>query len=104
MTSTNSSNSTTAAMPPDISGWRFTDGISFTFPANTIIPAKGYLVVAKNKERLLDRYPNLTDQNTVGNYSGNLANSGERIALGSFDTTDHQQQRRRHQPHLHRRR
>jgi hypothetical protein len=73
--------------PANISGWRFTDGINYTFPPNTIIPAQGYLVVANNKDRLFANYPNLNDSNTVGNYGGNLANSGERIALGMFDTT-----------------
>ena len=36
----------------NLSGWRFTDGIDFTFPTNTIVASNGYLVVAKNAARM----------------------------------------------------
>jgi hypothetical protein len=65
----------------DLSNWRFVDGISFNFPVGTVIPAGGYLVVAKDKERLMGRHPHLHAGNTVGNFGGRLSNSGERIAL-----------------------
>jgi hypothetical protein len=65
----------------NLGGWRFTAGISYTFPPNTTIPAGGYLVVANNLFRLLTNYPHLSTANTVGNYGGQLANGGERIAL-----------------------
>ncbi len=65
----------------NLSGWRFTDGISFNFPSNTIIAAGGYLVVAKNRTNLLAHYGSLNATNTVGDFSGSLANSGERLAL-----------------------
>ncbi|MDB6033249.1 MAG: hypothetical protein JWM16_3587, partial [Verrucomicrobiales bacterium] len=70
----------------NLSGWRLTDGIDFTFPTNTIVASNGYLVVAKNIGRLLTNYANLNTNNTVGNYSGTLANSGERIALSMPDS------------------
>jgi hypothetical protein len=73
--------------PVDLGGWRFTGGIDFTFPLHAVIPANGYLVVAKNTARLLATYPNLNTDNTVGNYGGSLANSGERVALAMVDTT-----------------
>jgi regulation of enolase protein 1 (concanavalin A-like superfamily) len=67
----------------DLSGWRFTDGINFTFPSNTLIAAGGYLVVSKNRTNLLARYLNLTlnPALVVGDYAGTLANDGERLAL-----------------------
>ena len=65
----------------DLTDWRFVDGIQFVFPSGTVIPAGGYLVVAKDKDRLVARHPQLNDANTVGNYGGRLSNSGERIAL-----------------------
>jgi hypothetical protein len=65
----------------DMSDWRFVDGIRFTIPEGTVIPAGGYLVIAADKERLLSRYPNLNENNTVGNFGGRLSNSGERLAL-----------------------
>lgn len=68
-------------MPVDVSDWRFVDGISFVIPPGTVIPADAYLVVAKDAERLIDRYPQLNPGNTVGDFGGRLANSGERLAL-----------------------
>jgi len=73
--------------PVDLSGWRFTDGIDFTFGPGTVIPAQGYLVAAKSVPRLLANYPQLNPGNTVGNYRGALANGGERLALSRFETT-----------------
>ena len=61
--------------------WRLSEGVSFTFPANTLLPPGGYLVVARNTLRLLSLYPHLTSANTVGNFSGSLADGGERLAL-----------------------
>ena len=67
--------------PVDVSGWRFTSGISYTIPDGTIIPEGGYLVIAADAQRLIDRYPNLTSVNTVGDFEGNLNNRGERLCL-----------------------
>ncbi|MEI7730395.1 MAG: lamin tail domain-containing protein [Verrucomicrobiota bacterium] len=66
----------------NLSGWQLTDGISFTFPANSIIQPDGYLVVAKNLTNLLAHYPGtLNTFNTVGDFSGSLAGSGEHVSL-----------------------
>ena len=65
----------------DLSGWKFVDGISYTFPANTALAAGGYLVVAKNAARLQTHYTNLSSTNLVGDFGGNLSGSGERLAL-----------------------
>jgi hypothetical protein len=69
----------------NIGGWRFTDGINFTFPDNTTIASNGYLVVARNLTNLLARYANLNAGNSVGDFGGGLANGGERIALAFPD-------------------
>ncbi len=69
----------------DISGWRFTDGINYTFPPGTTIGAGAYLAVAKNATNLLAKYSNLGAANLIGDYDGALANSGERIALSMPD-------------------
>lgn len=69
------------AQPVDVSGWRFTDGIDFTIPEATSIPANGFLVVAADATNLRSIHPQLTAQNTVGDYSGRLSNAGERLAL-----------------------
>ena len=70
----------------DLSRWRFVAGVDFTLPANTTLAAGGYLVVAKNRDRLLANYPQLNLTNTVGNFGGSLAKSGERLALAKPDT------------------
>lgn len=65
----------------DLGGWQFTSGIDFTFPAGAAIPAGGFVMVAKKAARLLTNYPGLNAANVFGDYSGALANSGERLAL-----------------------
>jgi hypothetical protein len=65
----------------DLSGWMFTDGIEFQFPTGTVIPAGGYLVVAKNRARVLAHHPDLDDSLVLGNYRGALSDGGERVAL-----------------------
>ena len=69
----------------NLGGWRLTGGVGFTFPASASIPANGYLVIARNAARLLSRYPNLSANNTLGDFNGSLGNSGERIALAMPD-------------------
>jgi len=63
----------------DISGWRFTKGISYTFEPNTTIESNGYLVVCRS----IDDFQTAFDPKipVVGNFVGSLRNSGERITL-----------------------
>jgi hypothetical protein len=65
----------------NLSGWELTDGIRFNFPSNTVIVPDGYLVVAKSAARLLTNYPNLSTNNMLGDFEGNLSFRGERVAL-----------------------
>ncbi|HON07939.1 MAG TPA: lamin tail domain-containing protein, partial [Verrucomicrobiota bacterium] len=65
----------------NIGGWRFVDGIDFTFPTNTIISSGGYLVVARNAANLLKKYSQLNSANTIGDFNSSLSHSGERLAL-----------------------
>ncbi|HRY48486.1 MAG TPA: lamin tail domain-containing protein [Candidatus Paceibacterota bacterium] len=64
-----------------VGGWRLEDGIQFTIPSGTVIPAGGFLVVAKNMSRLLANYSQLNTSNVCGNFLGALSHRGERIAL-----------------------
>jgi len=68
-----------------LAGWKFIAGISYTFPTNVVLAPGGYLVVAANVSRLLSNYPQLNAANTLGNFSGQLSGSGERIALAKPD-------------------
>ncbi len=72
-------NRTTNAV--DLSGWRLRGGVSFNLPSGTTIPADGYLVIAKDANRLRTNHPGLSAASVVGNFSGNLANDGERVSL-----------------------
>ena len=65
----------------DLSGWVFTDGIDFVFPNGTEIAAGGYLIVARNRDRVLSNHVGLEGGLVLGNYTGTLANGGERVAL-----------------------
>jgi regulation of enolase protein 1 (concanavalin A-like superfamily) len=70
----------------DLSGWRFTQGIDWTFSAGTVLPPGGYLVVARDALRLRSRYPALTAATCVGDYRGGLNNGGELLRLSSPET------------------
>ena len=69
-----------------LSGWKLSDAISFTFPSNVVIGPDSYLVVAKNAVHLMTNYPNLSANNTLGDFSGKLSGAGERLALTMPDT------------------
>ena len=71
----------------DLGLWSLDDGVSFTFPRTTSLAPGGYLVVAKNRTNLLARYPTLAanPSRVLGDYDGQLANGGERIALAMPD-------------------
>jgi len=69
----------------NVSQWRIDDGVNFTLPVGTVIQSGGYLVVAKNRTNLLARHPGLSAALVVGDYGGQLANGGERVALAMPD-------------------
>jgi len=65
------------AVNVDLSRWSLAEGISYSFPKGTVIPAGGFIVVAKNPA-----HPSLTGLSGVlGPFAGNLSNSGETIDL-----------------------
>ncbi|MCD6392167.1 MAG: lamin tail domain-containing protein, partial [Planctomycetes bacterium] len=70
----------TNTMSMDISGWQFCDGIDYTFPANTIIPAGGYVVVAEDPTTVRNKY-GVSASAVYGPYTGSLSNDGEKIEL-----------------------
>lgn len=62
----------------DLTGWRLSNGVDFTFPEVTL-PAGGYLVVAADATHFASQHPGLS--NVVGNWSGQLSNSSESVEL-----------------------
>jgi regulation of enolase protein 1 (concanavalin A-like superfamily) len=67
--------------PVNLKGWRFVDGITFTFTNDQVIAAGGYVVVGADSQYLRATYPELSPSAIAGSYDGALNNSGERIAL-----------------------
>jgi len=66
--------------PVNLTDWAISGGISFGFPPDTAISPGNYLVVAKSKAHLVSKY-NLNPEVVLGDYMGQLSNSGERIRL-----------------------
>jgi hypothetical protein len=70
--------------------WKFTDGIDFTFPedAPVTLPAGGYLLLVKEPEAFVWRYPAVPIEKILGPYSGSLNNAGERLELSMSGDVD----------------
>ncbi|AQT67877.1 CotH protein [Anaerohalosphaera lusitana] len=62
----------------DLSGWYFSDGISYAFPQQTVIGSGEYLVIAQDPEYLSTRYGL---SGVLGPYAAKLANEGETVTL-----------------------
>ncbi|MBN1781374.1 CotH kinase family protein [bacterium] len=63
----------------DLSGVHFSRGLSYTFPEGASVDSGDFLVLASNDSAFFERY----DFYPFGDYSGQLDNSGETIALNS---------------------
>jgi spore coat protein CotH len=61
----------------DLSGWTLDDGKFYTFPAKTVVAAKGFLVVALNPERFTQIY----GERAIGPLRRPLKRGSERLRL-----------------------
>ncbi|MCA9217105.1 MAG: hypothetical protein KDB27_28750, partial [Planctomycetales bacterium] len=62
--------------------WKIADGIKFTFPENTVIPAGGIAVIAKADPTIFKERAGLPQEVQVfGPYKGALRNQGESVSL-----------------------
>jgi hypothetical protein len=68
------------ASPVDLTGWAFTEGVDYKFPAGTLLPANGYLVVAENPTAVMSIH-GLAANQVLGPWSGSLSGSGETLRL-----------------------
>jgi hypothetical protein len=68
------------AVTVDLSGWSFSDGIDFTIPAGTALPAGGYLVISNNAAALQSKWPAVASK-IIGNFAGSIRHGGERLRL-----------------------
>lgn len=64
----------------DLSGWSLADAVSFTLPPGTALAPGGFLVVARDSAVLKATWPERASL-ILGDFSGSLANNGERIEL-----------------------
>lgn len=62
----------------DLSGWRFDGGITYEFAEGTVIPARGYMVVAKDPVALQTA---TGFAGAKGPFVGTLSNDGETLKL-----------------------
>ncbi|MGC3960960.1 MAG: lamin tail domain-containing protein [Verrucomicrobiota bacterium] len=67
------------ALPLNIGGYTF-EGLTYTFPANTVIAPGAALLLASsaNPTQFAARYPGVV---VFGYFGGNLSNGGERVAI-----------------------
>lgn len=75
----------TADSPVSLSGWAFTQGIEYVFPEGTSIAPRGYVVVAKSREKLRAAHPDIPEGVLLGDFAGALANEGESLVVLSPD-------------------
>jgi hypothetical protein len=68
----------TDATPANLSSWRISRGVDFTFPDVTISP-HGFLVLAADLAVFKARHPDVT--NVIGGWQGTLSHRGETIQL-----------------------
>ena len=70
----------TSAAALDISGVRFTAGVTYTFPAGTTLAPGGFIVVVKDRAAFTTRYGPAVPL-APGIFAGTLDNAGETVAL-----------------------
>lgn len=70
-------------------GWKFTDGVDFTFGSDANIPAYGYMMVVKNVAAFTSAYGAMPPTvRVVGPYNGQLDNGGERVQISKPGDVD----------------
>ncbi len=65
----------------DISDWVLTGGVEYQFPDQTVVPGKGYLLLAADPEA----FHAATGQEALGPWTGQLSNGGELLQLYNND-------------------
>lgn len=71
----------TDASAVDVSGWAFTKGVRFTFPAGTTIPPGGCLVVTASPAAFHAKYPSVSNYVSASGWTGRLSNASDRLVL-----------------------
>ena len=79
----------TTAADIDLTGWYFTNAISYQFPDGSILPARGYIIVAQDPTHISAKWSSgrfiVPPSLVFGPYEGKLGNNGDRIILYNAD-------------------
>ncbi len=75
-----------SAGPIDLGGVRFSAGIDFTFPAATVVPPGGYLLIVENNAAFEERYG--TGYPVAGVYANKMSNDGDTLRLVDVGGTE----------------
>ncbi len=77
----------TTDKPVDLTALRFTEGVGFDFstlPATSrTLPAGEAAVLVANRAAFFARYPTIPVEKVIGEFTGSLSNSGERVTLST---------------------
>lgn len=65
----------------DISEWRLAGGVEYTFPDKTVVPGRGYLLVAANPQAFQEAH----EVTALGPWTGQLSNAGDTVLLYNND-------------------
>ncbi len=68
--------------PEDISGYRFSGGITYQFPQGTILTRNQKIVVCSDRDAIIEHY-GINGNLVFGNFIGRLDGSGERLELAN---------------------
>ena len=75
----------TASIDIDLSGWYFSNGISYQFPTGSTLPSGGYLIVAYSPTHINTKWggarTGIPAHRIFGPFQGRLENDGETIEL-----------------------
>ena len=72
-----------AGSDADLTGWRLSGAVSYSFPAGSVIPADGYLVIAEDPVTL----GTTLGASALGPYGGQLDSEGEDHPAAGSETT-----------------
>jgi len=79
----------TTASDIDLTGWYFTNAISYQFPDGSILPAGGYIIVAQDPSQINAKWSSgrfvIPPSLLFGPFEGKLGNNGDRIIIYNAD-------------------
>ena len=79
----------TETVDVDLSGWYFTGGICYEFPAGSVLPAGGHIIVAQDPDHIHAKWSSgrfdVPAALVFGPFEGKLGNSGDTVRLRNPD-------------------